>query len=129
MAEASTIISSRPSRVIVVLTRQRAIKAVKQQIQAKGLKLTRILHRVIAAQGQEYLIEHRRQPIEEAAEMVRGSPELRKFYEREQRERQRWLEQFTEPRITRASAERMSCTNRRGEMIVGYAREHKWAGP
>jgi hypothetical protein len=91
VVEASTIIAPPPSRVIAALAHRRAIKAVKHQIKAKGLRLADFAYRAIVAQAEEYLIEHRTQLIEEAAEMVRGCAELRKMYKREQRERQRWL--------------------------------------
>jgi hypothetical protein len=92
MVEATPILASTPSLVIAVIAHQRAIKAVKQQIQAKGLKYWSFPRRDIVAQADEYLVEHRRQLFSEAVEMVRKSAELRRFYDREQRERRRWLE-------------------------------------
>jgi hypothetical protein len=92
MGEASTIIAPGPSRVIAVLARQRAIAAVKRQIQAQGRKVSQFKHREIDAMAEDYVVAHRQRLIAEAWEIVRSSAELLRFYEKEQRERQRWLE-------------------------------------
>jgi hypothetical protein len=78
MDEACVTISPLSGHVIAVLARQRAVKAVKCRLRAKGLRPWRIPHRAIAAQADEYLAEHRQRLIEQAAEMVHESAELSK---------------------------------------------------
>ena len=95
MAEATQIIGQQRSAVIATLARQAAIKAVKGQLQAQGLKLHHFAQRTIVAAADEYLAEHRQALVEEAAEKVRTSPALRALYDREQRRRQQLLERIS----------------------------------
>lgn len=89
MDNATLILSSHPSVVIAVLAGQAAIKAVKRQLQAKGLKPHCVERKIIYAAVDEYVTLHRQELIEEAAETVCKVPELRTLYEREQRDRRR----------------------------------------
>jgi hypothetical protein len=73
------------STVLHTLARQKAIKAIKQELQAKGLRLSYISVRDIRAFADAYLAEHRTELIEQAMETVRLVPQLRTLYEREQR--------------------------------------------
>jgi hypothetical protein len=92
MAEAIPSLLSQPSTGIAVLARQRAIKATKRHLQAQGIRPTQLAHRDIVAAADSYLRDHRAALIEDAVEMVRGSPALLAMYEKEQRQRQRLLE-------------------------------------
>jgi hypothetical protein len=67
MAEANP--SLRLNAAIVTLARQQAIKAVKRQYQAKGLKVHHFARRDIVMAANEYLREHR-ELIAEAAVVV-----------------------------------------------------------
>jgi hypothetical protein len=58
------------SVAVMVLARRSAIKAVKRQFQAKGVKLQRMAHREIVAAANDYLAEHRAELIAEAKETV-----------------------------------------------------------
>jgi 7-keto-8-aminopelargonate synthetase-like enzyme len=58
------------SAVIMILAQQAAIKAVKREFQAQGLKPTHIEHKTIVAAANDYLRDHP-ELIEQAAETVR----------------------------------------------------------
>ena len=58
------------SVAVMVLARRNAIKAVKRQFQAQGVKLQRMAHREIVAAAGEYLANHP-ELIEEAKQTVR----------------------------------------------------------
>lgn len=73
------------SAVLCTLARQKAIKAIKRQIQSQGLRLANFSARDIHIWVDAYLEAHRQELIEQAKEMVSKSPELCKLYEREQR--------------------------------------------
>jgi hypothetical protein len=64
-----------------------ARKAVKQQMQAAGLKVSHIEARIIHAQANAYLDQHRDALLAEATMAIDGSPELRKMAEKEARQR------------------------------------------
>jgi hypothetical protein len=72
------------SAVLYTLARCAAIKAVKAQFQAQGVRLSYISARDIRAFADAYLAEHRAELIEQARETVRKVPEVRTLYEREQ---------------------------------------------
>jgi hypothetical protein len=55
---------------VVVLARQQAIKAVKQQMRSQGLKLPHIEHKIIVAAADEYLANHRSELIADARAIV-----------------------------------------------------------
>jgi hypothetical protein len=74
------------SAVLCTLARQKAIQAIKRQLQAGGIKLNTITARDIHIRADAYLEVHRKELIEQATEMVSKSQELRKLYEREQRQ-------------------------------------------
>jgi hypothetical protein len=74
------------SAVLCILARRAAIKAIKQQLQAQGVRLSYISPRDIRAFANAYFAEHREALIEHAMETVRLVPQLRTLYEREQRE-------------------------------------------
>jgi hypothetical protein len=76
------------SAMIMTLAKFAAIKAVKRDMQAHGLKPTRIKQRVITEAANVYLTQHPELFIE-AAETVRKVPQLRTLYEREMRQRGR----------------------------------------
>lgn len=59
MDEAIQNIPLQPSAVIATLAKQAAIKAVKRQLQAQGIKLTNMSHREIVILAEEYLAQHR----------------------------------------------------------------------
>ncbi len=92
MIEARPSLLLQPSAVIGTLTRQAALKAVKHKLRARGLKLRQVACRDLSIMARDYLAQHRQELTEEAAEMLRGSPELQRLYAREQRDRQRQLE-------------------------------------
>jgi hypothetical protein len=89
MDEATPILPLQPSRVIAVLARQAAIKAVKRQLQAQGLKPHCIDRKVIYARVDEYIAEHRQALLAQTWARVCSAPELRELYDREQRHRRR----------------------------------------
>jgi hypothetical protein len=55
---------------VMVLAQRSAIKAVKQQFRAKGLKLQRMAHREVVAAANHYLTQHRAALINYAKEIV-----------------------------------------------------------
>jgi hypothetical protein len=55
---------------VMVLARQRAIKAVKRQFQARGLRPHHTSHREIIAAADAYLADHRAELIAEATPIV-----------------------------------------------------------
>jgi hypothetical protein len=76
------------SAMIMTLAKLAAIKAVKRDMQAQGVKLSSIQRKVITAIANGYLTQHP-ELIEEAAETVRKVPQFRTLYEREMRQRRR----------------------------------------
>jgi hypothetical protein len=92
MIEANSILAPAPSRVIAVFARQAAINAVKRQIQDQGRKVSQFKKREIDLLAEEYIVAHRAELLARTWEIVRTDRELLRFYEKEQRERQRWLE-------------------------------------
>ncbi len=77
------------SAVLCTLARQAAIKAIKRQLQAQGLRLAQFSARDIHIRADAYFEAHRQMLIAEAMETVQRSPQLRTLYEREQRRLQR----------------------------------------
>jgi hypothetical protein len=73
---------------IMTIARQLAIKAVKRDMQAQGLKVVHVECRIITAAARDYLRDHPKL-IEVAVETVRKVPELRTLYERHERWRRR----------------------------------------
>jgi hypothetical protein len=66
-------LEARRRRAIAVVAQQRAIKAVKRQLQARGLKPAHFSHREITVLANEYLRDHpsiRAELIAEAREIV-----------------------------------------------------------
>jgi hypothetical protein len=57
-------------RAVMVVARQRAIKAAKREYQAQGLKPQQMAYRVIVSAAEEYLAKHRAELIAEAREIV-----------------------------------------------------------
>jgi hypothetical protein len=70
---------------IMIVARMIAIKAIKKNMQAQGLKLAHEQHMIVST-AHKYLDEHP-ELIVEAAETVRKVPQLRTPYERETDER------------------------------------------
>jgi hypothetical protein len=95
MDEAIQSIAPQPSFVIVTLARQAAIKAVKRQLRAQGLKPQYMAKREIVGLAEEYLAHHRQALLAQTWERVCSAPELRELYDREQRKRQRLLERIS----------------------------------
>jgi hypothetical protein len=62
-------------------------RVVKQRLQAQGHKLSQIEARIIAAQANVYLNQHRDALLAEAAMTIDRSPELRKMAEAEAKRR------------------------------------------
>jgi hypothetical protein len=77
----------RLNAVTMGVARQKAIKAVKRQMQAAGLKTSHVEMRIITAAANAYLQDHRDELLEEAAEMIVRVPGLLKLYEQEERRR------------------------------------------
>jgi hypothetical protein len=71
---------------VMALARLTAIKAIKQNLQAQGLKLAHVERQMIVSTAHKYLDEHP-ELIAEAAETVRKVPQLRTLAEREERRR------------------------------------------
>ena len=75
MAEADHILADAQLRAsmgmaVRVLAQQRAIREVKQQFRAQGLKTSNMTHREIVTAAEEYLAEHRARLIEEMKPIV-----------------------------------------------------------
>jgi hypothetical protein len=66
-----------------------ARKAVKQRLQAQGFKVSHIECKLIVAQANAHVDQHRETLMVEAVRMIARSPELRKMAEQETRRRQR----------------------------------------
>jgi hypothetical protein len=92
MVEAPNTISLYPSTVIATLARYEAVKAVKRHLRSLGVRPRDTTARDIRIAADQYLAQHREELVARASEIVRGSSELLKLYQREQRDRQRWLE-------------------------------------
>jgi hypothetical protein len=55
---------------VMVLARQRALKAAKARLQAQGLRVSQFSHRDLVIRADQYLAEHREELIAEAREIV-----------------------------------------------------------
>jgi hypothetical protein len=75
-------------RTLLVLSTLSATNAVKEQIRAKGLRLSQFTCADIRSAADDYLNEHV-DLIEQAAQTVRSHPKLRTLAEREARDRRR----------------------------------------
>jgi hypothetical protein len=71
----------------MVMVRYLAIKAIKRQLIAAGLKPTHIEMRRIVAEANAYFADHREELLTEAAEFIARVPGLRKMAEKEERSR------------------------------------------
>jgi hypothetical protein len=71
----------------MVMVRFLAIKAIKRQLIAAGLKPSHIKMRRIGAEVNSYIAEHREELLTEATEFIARVPGLRKMAEAEQRRR------------------------------------------
>ena len=83
MAEASATLASpqiaatvAPSFVVATAARRTAIKEVKRQMQAQGVKVGLVPYRESVLQAEQYLAQHRAELIPETHAMVLGSPTL-----------------------------------------------------
>ena len=74
------------SATVMAVARLAAIKAVKRDMQARGLKSAHVECRAIVSAATAYLREHP-ELLEQAAETVRLDPELRTLAAREERKR------------------------------------------
>jgi len=77
MVEATPTIHPQPSAVIGTLARQEALKAVKKEVRAKGLKVSHFAARELNMMADNHLAQHRAKLIAETWERVRKSPELK----------------------------------------------------
>jgi DNA invertase Pin-like site-specific DNA recombinase len=117
-------------RTIIAMAMFEARKEIKRKIQSEGrVKLCRVPVREIERLAKLMVMERRDEFIAKAKASGVVQDELRRLQAKEERKRQRQLErnpktfeQFANACGARTSVERMSCTKRRGEMIVGYAR-------
>jgi hypothetical protein len=89
MVEATSSLPPRPSYVGITLARQCARNAVKQQLRDQGLKPQYMRASKINRAAEIYLQANARELLELAWRKCQGCPDLMKFYEREQRDRQR----------------------------------------
>lgn len=71
------------------VARFKAIKAIKREMQAAGLKPTHTEMRVITKAANEYLAQHRDELIAEAAQTIARWPGLRKIAEQGAHRRRR----------------------------------------
>jgi hypothetical protein len=76
------------SATLTTLATQAAVKAVKRELQSRGLKVVHIERAIIVAAADRYLKQHP-ELLEQAAETVPKVPQLRTLYEREMRRRRR----------------------------------------
>jgi (p)ppGpp synthase/HD superfamily hydrolase len=65
---------------------------VEHQLKAQGIKLRTVTRKEINRLAEGYVVAHREELLAQTWERVRTDRELLRFYEKEQRERQRWLE-------------------------------------
>jgi hypothetical protein len=72
----------RPITTIVGVARLAAMKAIKQRLQAQGLKPVHIKHAVIVTAANDYLDQHWDELLADAAETVRNVPSFRTLAER-----------------------------------------------
>jgi len=89
MAEAIQSLPKYPSYVLLTLARQSARNAVKRQLRAQGLKPQYMIVSEINRTADLYLKANWRELLELVWKKVQRSPDLMKFYEKEQRDRQR----------------------------------------
>src|SRR5262245_20593351 len=76
-------------RTLSLLARYYAKQAVKKALVRKGIRLSHVPSREISALARDYLSKHLAELTEEAKEIVRSDPRLRKVAQREARERER----------------------------------------
>ena len=74
------------SATIITVAKLAAIKTVKRDMHARGLRTAHVERQVIVSAATTYLREHP-ELLEQAAETVQRNPELRTLYEREERRR------------------------------------------
>jgi hypothetical protein len=79
----------RPITTIIGIARLAAIKAIKQQYRAQGLRPVHIKHAVIVAAANAYLDRHWDELLDEAADRIASWPPLRQLAEQEARRRRR----------------------------------------
>jgi len=87
------------SPMIALLSERRAISAVKAELQGQGTRLVDVEYRVLVATARLWLKDHPGM-YDATMEWVLGSPELRKLWDREQRQRQRQSVQRTTNNLT-----------------------------
>jgi hypothetical protein len=85
MAQANPSLPPKPNRfACAVLARQAALKAVKHNLAAQGVRVAYMPHRELVAAAEVYLRDHP-ELFAEAGETVWTSPELRTLAERAER--------------------------------------------
>jgi Resolvase, N terminal domain len=106
------------SAIVATLSKQSAIKAIKEEIRAKGGKVSELSRACIEAPADAYAAAHRDELAAEARIKITTSSELLKMYEKEQRE-------FA--KISNSAQSKEHCSNseileRNSGAKVGYAR-------
>lgn len=81
------IIASPWPRPITTLFGVARLAAVKQQMKAAGIKTSQIERRIVTAQADAYLDQHRDELLDEAAERIASWPGFRKIAEQEAKRR------------------------------------------
>jgi hypothetical protein len=89
MVEATQTPPRQPSYVLIILAQREARLAVKEQLRAQDSKPQYMRVSEINRAADIYLKANARELLEEAWRKCQGCPDLMKFYEREQRDRQR----------------------------------------
>jgi hypothetical protein len=98
------------SAIIYTLANYRAKKALRQQLQRHGVKVSSVPPRNLVDLSRMWFDIHRDECVADAWRMVHGDPVLRKMYEKEQRQRAKLTSdaQTPEPPISMGSAVQMS---------------------
>ena len=73
----------------MTIARYLARNAVKQDLQAQGVKLSQVRHCIIIQEANRYVDQYRDELVVEARRMIARSPELRKMAEQEAKRRRR----------------------------------------
>jgi hypothetical protein len=89
MDKADHILPPQPSRVLITLAQRQARLAVKEQLRAQGIKVQYMRASEISRTADLYLKANWQALLEVASKKWQGCPELMRFYEKEQRDRQR----------------------------------------
>jgi hypothetical protein len=86
---ATQTLPPRPSYVLLTLAQREARLAVKEQLRARGIKVQHMRASEISATAKLYFEANARALFEEAWRKCQRCPDLMRFYEKEQKDRQR----------------------------------------